>query len=558
MKNVIFTFAALFLLLSAAAQPELPGSLPHWHHPVPTPYGVVFTDSYCSALYLYDGDSCMLLHSSPGCGRYISFSNDRKICGFKYIGPDGLQQPALLDLATGKVMYLHPPVALCGQPFFFSDGYGFAAANTLFVNRNGTSDNLNIPSCSNITPASPDGNNIAYADDHGRVFIADFFGNHKCVSGDSTDFFRPCWSPDGMQLLYSGVRGEIYVYDITSGSTVSFNGLEPQWAGSSTVLFHRIESGIGEAVSSGIYFRNLNTATDQRMNPPDIHTAMDVTVSTDGRLYFHTGEGLEIFSAVADFSKGQLTDLRSEFRAETPPQIQKTPLPEYNAKANIMLPGTVPYLHQVYDTPDWHSGSWSCAPSTAMMALAYFNKLPPWPVTCSSPSSHISQYGNYVASKYRFREQYYDAVASDAGGNDAWGGYGFMWTGSYSPNSRMATYITQHGMTGTPQYWTPSCKWDTTLQEINAGFPHPICSNLTTSGHLTLCIGYISGQHTLIFHDPYGNKNNGYMNYNGQNVCYDWPGYNNGYSNLNTVAWTVKARGSQPVYNDTLIDDIFL
>ena len=58
---------------------------------------------------------------------------------------------------------------------------------------------------------------------------------------------------------------------------------------------------------------------------------------------------------------------------------------------------------------------------------------------------------------------------------------------------------------------------------------------LTTSGHYIVTIGYFNSQYTAFFNDPYGNKNSGYMNYNGHGVYYDWPGYNNGYSNLNTV-----------------------
>jgi len=41
------------------------------------------------------------------------------------------------------------------------------------------------------------------------------------------------------------------------------------------------------------------------------------------------------------------------------------------SKSVIMVQGDVPYVHQVYDTPDWHNGNWSCAPTTAIMTIAY-------------------------------------------------------------------------------------------------------------------------------------------------------------------------------------------
>jgi len=110
------------------------------------------------------------------------------------------------------------------------------------------------------------------------------------------------------------------------------------------------------------------------------------------------------------------------------------------------------------------------------------------------------------------------------------------------------------------QYWTTSCTWAQTLSEINNHYVHPICNYLTTSGHLVLCIGYYDTQHSLLVNDPYGNRNHTtYCDYGGAGVSYDWPGYNNGLSNLggsySYVAWTVAARSAEPVYNDTIIDN---
>jgi hypothetical protein len=79
---------------------------------------------------------------------------------------------------------------------------------------------------------------------------------------------------------------------------------------------------------------------------------------------------------------------------------------------------------------------------------------------------------------------------------------------------------------------------------------------LTTSGHLIISKGlYID--HTIIFNDPYGNKNTaGYPSYDGKDVKYDWPGYNNGFQNLNGVAWCITNHKTLPAASDTLIDDL--
>jgi hypothetical protein len=190
------------------------------------------------------------------------------------------------------------------------------------------------------------------------------------------------------------------------------------------------------------------------------------------------------------------------------------------------------------------------------MVAAYYNKIPKWPIiTSNGAGNHTSNYGAYVADKYRLNQYYFDDLSPTSGGDNAWGGYGFMWTGSYSPSSKMQSYITKHYMTSVQEF---ADNYTKVLTQVNNGNPFPICNLLTSAGHLTVAIGYINNQHTIIFHDPYGNKNNGsWPNQNGQNAHYDWPGYNNGNQNLNTVAWTVTAVGSEVNYNDTIIDDVF-
>ena len=50
---------------------------------------------------------------------------------------------------------------------------------------------------------------------------------------------------------------------------------------------------------------------------------------------------------------------------------------------------TVPYIHQVYDTPDLFNGNWACGHASMVMILAYYGILDP-PPTASftySPAS---------------------------------------------------------------------------------------------------------------------------------------------------------------------------
>jgi PKD repeat protein len=84
-----------------------------------------------------------------------------------------------------------------------------------------------------------------------------------------------------------------------------------------------------------------------------------------------------------------------------------------------------------------------------------------------------------------------------------------------------------------------------------------MCVMLTSSGHLIIAHGKVEGQHTLIFNDPYGDKNSyGYPSYDGKNVYYDWPGYNHGYENLNGVPWSIPQHITLQAVADTLVDDL--
>jgi hypothetical protein len=412
----------------------------------------------------------------------------------------------------------------------------------------------------NLVRISPNEQKLAFAGADGQMIIYDIESEiREIVSPKGSSCYIPQWSPDSEKILFASTGNVHYVYDLHSGSLYTIeDSYNACWSpNSDAVVFYRSEQDQEKVLNTDIWIC-LPDGQDQvnLTNTADI-CEMDPAFISENEVVYHTYVRNEICKAVIDPLNFKLLSSQVIYGDGHAPDVKFFDTRSFNGgKTNTMVPGTVPYIHQVYDTPDWHSGSGSCAPTTAMMAIAYFNKLPKWPITSSWPTAHTSNYGNYVAEKYRFNEVYYSDVATTGGGDDAWGGYGYMWTGSYSPNSRMSQYMNNHQLASN-QHWTTGCVWDSTVFEINHGWPQPICSMLTGAGHLTLAIGYVNGaQHTLIFNDPYGDKNLGYMNYSGQNSYYDWPGDNNGYQNLNSVAWTVKADGVETTYCDTLIDDI--
>ncbi len=178
-----------------------------------------------------------------------------------------------------------------------------------------------------------------------------------------------------------------------------------------------------------------------------------------------------------------------------------------NAKSITHLTKEVPYIHQKYDAPTGRNGGSACAPTTSVMALTYYNRLPKWPVEATTytwlTGKTTTDYGGYVLDRYKYNEHSFDAYSSS---KNAYGGYAYMWVSPYSsPGSGgMPNYQDHHDMASDWFTWTVNAHFSLTTTEIDNEYPHPICSWITHSGHLTLAVGYVNGQHTVIFNDPWG------------------------------------------------------
>ena len=524
---------------------------------------LIFTDNYASRIYLLSDENKFLtaVEEAPGCGRYMSFKNGKVL--FKHIDPVTLKQmPVMYDMATGNFTKLHPSVQLCGQPDMSDNGdLIFTVGNDLIVRSiNGAEKTFDLGNYANFVRISPNGNFVAYNTAHDELAIINLESGEKHIF-TGKGYVYPVWSPDSKKIAFNSTSGKLFVYDLTTAQTWDLGkGGKVQWISSEKLVYQQnvdsnltfYGSDLFVAKYDGTEKINLtNTPGDFEMSP----------FVTGGKIYYSSYNTRKIY--VADFDGNSIENVQVYYDYSTKKEVYRTyNLGKDKSKSIVHIPN-VPYVHQRYDTPSWHNGSGSCAPTTSIMAIAFYNRLPEWPTVVDHGYSfdpHTSVYGSYIADKYRFNEIYYD-IYEEAYGTDAWGGYGYMWDGSYSPNSRMRQYIENHKMVSN-QLWTSSCTFENTTTEIDNGYVHPICAYITSSGHLILARGYVVGQHTLIFNDPAGNKNSApYFNYYGTDAYYDWPGYNNGYENLDAdgshggVAWTVKAETSEPNYNDTIIDN---
>lgn len=559
MRNIVVIPILLFLVTGANLFPQSSVESDGFVvNPMPTGSGIIFTDNYASAIYRSTSAGTTTLISSPGSGNYYVVSPDGKTIGFKLIDRDGRQSPALLTVATGEVTRLHAPVEMAGQvSFTHNGGVAFTVGSALYVVRGAETTTFDLKTYSNLAPISPAGTAVVFNDGNDQLWLMDLDSHERTRLTDSRrGYFNPQWATNGERIVYSSLNGTLSVYDLARRTTYLLgDGANPSWSEDSRrVIFYRKEIDKDKVVNSDIYLTAFDgSETVQLTRTPDICEMDARLIDHDTRMIYQTYGTKEIHIArVAD-------NTTIEKRATRLPKPSPLPLREPSMPPTLEKNAIIdmPYVNQVYDTPDWYNGHAACGPTSSIMVIAYYDLLPSWEVWCSAsgPSpGHYSSYGNYVCEKYRFRQIDYSYIASDPNGKSSWGGYGFMWTGSNSPHSRMVNYYANHGLSAS---LIDSPPFSLVVSELGAGYPYTLCNGLTTAGHIIVLLGVDSAKHVVTVNDPYGNKNSGsYPSVNGKNVKYDWPAYNNGNQNLNTAWWGVTVRYAAPPSADTVVDDL--
>lgn len=521
---------------------------------IPSDYGLIASSNLGNDIYLIQNGEIKTIFSAPGCGRYMNLHHDKRHLLFKYINHELMQSPAMIDLADLSFTTLALPNSLCGQPIAANNGDLFLPFDGYIeiIHNNTLRDTIHTDFYANYLSVSPNGKYLCMTNNSDFPLLINIQNGESKILTEQIAFL-PSFSPDGNYLAYGTSPENIVIFNIEDATLKTLNGNAFSWHPQKNILLFQ-KKQINETFLEYCQILEYDvTSNTSNLLTNNSTITMDPAYDTEGNVYFHNQNGLEIFKIYNN-------KLQSIYK-HSGKLNRNFYNPVRSTQANTCVPGSVPYVHQVYDTPTWHAGWGSCAPTTSIMAIAYYNRLPEWPVSVNHGQSwdpHVNNFGSYVADRYRFNEWYYDEIA-DAYSTTAYGGYGYMWKSGYSPNSTMKNYLQAHYMASN-QYWTNSCHYDSTIAEINNAFVHPLCNYLTAAGHLTLCIGYVQGQHTLIFNDPYGDKNTpGYPSYDGDSVYYDWPGFNNGFQNLgganSYIAWSVAARTSEPIYSDTIIDN---
>ncbi|MFH0734492.1 MAG: hypothetical protein V1773_09465 [bacterium] len=552
-RSFIFKFTAIFILCALSTKAQTTNNKVSISSATYTNNGIVFTNEKKDAIFIMENSSIINKISGLGVGYYFNVSDKQNKIGFKLIKESGLQIPCYYDLSTNITILLNTPVESSGQVFINSNGtIVYTIGTELNILKNNILEKVNLGYYANLTPISNNDLYVSFNDNNDQIWIYDLELKSKYkLTTDLKGYFNPKFSNDSKYLLYQALNGEIFIYNIESKTTNSIGiGFSPNWAkNTNNIVYYKTEIKNEELINSDIYIYDIILNNSNNITNTSNKYEIDPSFNSDDTKLIYSTLNQQIINESV-FSENKLIT-PNVINIST--NVQESQI-NYKFISQSKLSLNIPYVHQVYDVPDWHSGYSSCAPATAAMLIAFYGVVPPWSVTCSSPFSHYNNYGRYICERYRYRQVDYNYTHEDPGGSLAMGGYGYMWH-SGSPYSNMANYYRYHGIASTQ---TDSPPHSEALTEIQNSLPYSMCVGLTSSGHLILAHGLGNEMHTLVFHDPYGDKNGtSYPAYNGQYAKYDWPGYNNGYENLNTVWWCIKTKYNLPAPEaDTLVDDM--
>jgi hypothetical protein len=217
-------------------------------------------------------------------------------------------------------------------------------------------------------------------------------------------------------------------------------------------------------------------------------------------------------------------------RAARPPWLDSAPARAVAAALTPqVLPGrmawqavsalSMPYIHQVYDTPDEFNGHWACGPTATLMAIQHFGRLPKKTITVKANGAHQSDYGAYISRKYTAFGSTFSRSQGDASGKPAKGAYGHCTDGGAAWAWRMQDYAKKHDLKSD---FAGSSSFSKIKDHLSKGKVVVLSTQLTSAGHIITVKG-TTANGKLIVNDPYGDRNKpNYPNAHGKGAIYSW------------------------------------
>ncbi len=499
-----------------------------------------------AAIILYDrtmGKS-VEIETGRASGNQFCWSADGQSIGYKLVDKDR-QRAVAKRLATGAVTELAVG-KLVGQPAWLDDTtIVFTEGRRLTVSSGRKQRSWDVGVYVNQVAVDRAGRRAALCAGNRLMLVGLDDGAVRVIHTADADLHAPTFSPDGRRILFSSVDGQAHIVETGTGKFWYLGkSLFPSWIDDRRVMFTRKSHYAMSLVKSELVAYDLEAGAEEAF-------ALN-SVALPGRAA--SGGG---WVALASLDDGGLRIGQWDRKEQCIGQLTVVELggiaeSQWIGRGDLietpdgLVPGWMPYIHQVYDTPDSFNGSAACGPTSCLMAIGYYHRYAVWNETvhvgANPPGTHVSPYGNYDSKIYTYGGHVFDDTCSPPSGPPAHGAYGYCCThGAGAWAYKCRDYIRLHDLESD---YDLSVTWDDVASQINSGYPVVLSTSITSAGHLMCVRGYVDGQHTIVVNDPAGNRNNGpYWNYPGDFAYYDWPGYNNGYVNINTASWLVTARG---------------
>lgn len=181
--------------------------------PIEVKDGIVMSNNRFTEIYLLRNGELSTLVESRGCGQYVKVNKDKTLVGFKSINDQYKQAPALLDVQTGEVTLLEDYTNQCGQVSFSDNGaIAYTMGNNLVVCRGQEKERFDLGFYTNLTSISPDGTEVAFSNIDGQMFVIDL-NSGVIQTLNVTNSYNPIWSPDGKKLAIQKINGELFVHE---------------------------------------------------------------------------------------------------------------------------------------------------------------------------------------------------------------------------------------------------------------------------------------------------------------------------------------------------------